>query len=118
MSSNINTRPSSFILRQGMEKDVIILTTAITRQTTFAADAQRLNVALTRARHHLVLIGCAPILQVGPHFKCCLCFLLCILLALFACESICIVYEARISLCVCAGSVAGLCRCHSGMQDL
>ena len=27
------------------------------------ADACRLNVALTRARHHLIVVGCAPALQ-------------------------------------------------------
>lgn len=57
---------------QGMEKDVIVLTTAITRPTAFAADGQRLNVALTRARHHLLLVGCGPALQVVP-FACCGC---------------------------------------------
>lgn len=54
------------MIMQGMEKDVIILTTAITKPTAFAADSQRLNVALTRARHHLMLIGCDPALQVRP----------------------------------------------------
>ncbi|KAK9800288.1 hypothetical protein WJX73_004434 [Symbiochloris irregularis] len=48
---------------QGMEKDIIVLTTAVTRPSAFAADAQRLNVALTRAKHHLILIGCDPALQ-------------------------------------------------------
>jgi superfamily I DNA and/or RNA helicase len=48
---------------QGAERDVIVLTTAVTRPGAFAADAARLNVALTRARHNLVLVGCAPALQ-------------------------------------------------------
>jgi len=44
---------------QGAEKDVIILSTAITRAGggSFASDAQRLNVSLTRSRHHLVVVG-------------------------------------------------------------
>lgn len=49
---------------QGMEKDVIILSTVITRNNaSFASDAQRLNVALTRARHHLLLAGHAGAVQ-------------------------------------------------------
>lgn len=42
---------------QGMEKAVIILSTAVTRPGAFASDAQRLNVALTRARQHLFIVG-------------------------------------------------------------
>ena len=53
-----------------MEKDLIILCTAVTRPGAFAADKQRLNVALTRGRHHLLLIGHEQALQVGC--SCCL----------------------------------------------
>lgn len=42
---------------QGLEKPVIILSTAVTRPGSFVGDAQRLNVALTRARHHLILVS-------------------------------------------------------------
>jgi superfamily I DNA and/or RNA helicase len=42
---------------QGSEKEVIILTTAVTRATKFAADGARLCVALTRARRHLVIVA-------------------------------------------------------------
>lgn len=42
---------------QGAEKNVIILSTATTKASSFAADACRLNVALTRARRHLLLAG-------------------------------------------------------------
>lgn len=47
-------------MSQGLEKPVIILSTAVTRPGSFVGDAQRLNVALTRARHHLILVstGC------------------------------------------------------------
>ena len=57
-------------MSQGMEKDVIVLSTTITRPSTaFASDACRLNVALTRARRNLLLVGCAPVLQqVSPAF--------------------------------------------------
>ena len=55
---------------QGQEKDVIILTTVVTGNNAFfASDSQRLNVALTRARRHLVVVGCADALQAaGPAF--------------------------------------------------
>ncbi|KAL4457552.1 hypothetical protein ABPG75_012417 [Micractinium tetrahymenae] len=48
---------------QGAECDVIILTTAITRPGAFASDSCRLNVALTRAKRNLLIVGCAPALQ-------------------------------------------------------
>ncbi|CAD7702262.1 unnamed protein product [Ostreobium quekettii] len=48
---------------QGMEKDVIILTTSVTSPGPFCSDNRRLNVALTRARHHLVLVGHVPALR-------------------------------------------------------
>ena len=44
-------------LPQGLEKPVIILSTAVTRPGSFVGDAQRLNVALTRAKHHLILVS-------------------------------------------------------------
>lgn len=50
---------------QGAEKDVIILTTSTTRSSQFASDGCRLNVALTRAKHNLIVVGCAPALQRG-----------------------------------------------------
>ncbi len=56
---------------QGQEKDIIILTTVVTGSSNafFAGDSQRLNVALTRARRHLVVVGCADALQAaGPAF--------------------------------------------------
>ena len=48
---------------QGAESEAIILTTAATRASAFAADPRRLNVALTRARRNLLVVGCAPALQ-------------------------------------------------------
>ncbi|KAG7669212.1 hypothetical protein Ndes2526B_g05511 [Nannochloris sp. 'desiccata'] len=48
---------------QGAEKDIIILTTATTRPGPFIADAARLNVALTRAKHNLVVVGCGQALE-------------------------------------------------------
>lgn len=48
---------------QGMEKDIIILATTITHNGAFASDVQRVNVALTRARHHLLVLGCSSVLR-------------------------------------------------------
>ncbi|GMH36180.1 hypothetical protein BSKO_04048 [Bryopsis sp. KO-2023] len=48
---------------QGMEKDIIILSTSITQPGPFCSDGQRLNVALTRGKNHMVLVGCLPALQ-------------------------------------------------------
>jgi ATP-dependent exoDNAse (exonuclease V) beta subunit len=42
---------------------VIILSTVCTRPGAFFSDAARLNVAFTRARHNLVVAGCAHALQ-------------------------------------------------------
>jgi superfamily I DNA and/or RNA helicase len=42
---------------QGSEKDVILLSTVVTRPSPFSGDAARLCVALTRGRHHLVVVG-------------------------------------------------------------
>lgn len=50
---NFGTTP----LAQGLEKPVIILSTAVTRPGNFVGDAQRLNVALTRAKHHLIVVS-------------------------------------------------------------
>jgi superfamily I DNA and/or RNA helicase len=42
---------------QGREKDVIIFTITSTRDMTFVEDENRLNVAFTRARRKLIVIG-------------------------------------------------------------
>ena len=41
---------------QGAEKQVIILSTATTKASSFASDVCRLNVALSRAKNHLFLV--------------------------------------------------------------
>lgn len=57
---------------QGQEKDVIVL--SFTRSNNagavgFLASAQRLNVALTRARKQLVAVGNAPFLRTAPKLR-------------------------------------------------
>ncbi|GLC60082.1 hypothetical protein PLESTB_001571200 [Pleodorina starrii] len=42
---------------QGAEKEVVFLATTVSRAADFAADAKRLNVALTRGRRHLLVVG-------------------------------------------------------------
>ena len=56
---------------QGAERSIIILSTATTNSASiFAADACRLNVALTRARSHLIIIGNMHALTKGiPAFR-------------------------------------------------
>ena len=48
---------------QGNEKKIIILSTAVTSPGAFSADPKRLNVALTRAKNHLIIVGCSPALS-------------------------------------------------------
>jgi hypothetical protein len=61
---------------QGAEKEVIILATSITStgqlhsNVSHVADPHRLNVALTRARKHLIVVGSShTLLQTSPVFK-------------------------------------------------
>ncbi|GJQ67889.1 hypothetical protein Trydic_g16649 [Trypoxylus dichotomus] len=42
---------------QGLEKDIIVLSCVRYRPNTFLSDGQRLNVALTRAKHALYIVG-------------------------------------------------------------
>ena len=47
---------------QGAEKNIIILSTVRTSASGFLDDPKRINVAVTRARHHLLIVGHHPTL--------------------------------------------------------
>jgi senataxin len=48
---------------QGQEKDVIILSAVRTNAVGFLSDRRRVNVALTRAKSNVFVIGCAKLLR-------------------------------------------------------
>ncbi|KAH8261890.1 hypothetical protein KR038_001961 [Drosophila bunnanda] len=55
--SHMNVTPQTVDSYQGLEKDVIIISTARTRGCGFLANYQRLNVALTRPKRCLIICG-------------------------------------------------------------
>lgn len=42
---------------QGGERDIIILSLVRENSSSFLQDSKRINVALTRAKHHLIIVG-------------------------------------------------------------
>ncbi|XP_044733813.1 helicase sen1-like isoform X2 [Chrysoperla carnea] len=54
---------------QGQEKDIIILSCVRTEGFGFLADDQRLNVALTRAKHAFYIVGNFQALQMNPTWR-------------------------------------------------
>ena len=56
---------------QGSEKEIIFLSTARTsaRRLGFLASPQRLNVSITRARRHIILVGMARVLKASPLWR-------------------------------------------------
>ena len=56
---------------QGAEKDVILLTCSRTtgRNLQHLESAERINVALTRARHHMLIIGCVKALESARYWS-------------------------------------------------
>ena len=54
---------------QGAEKDVIILTVCRTDQLGFSVSPKRLNVAITRAKRHLIVLGHPGLLKTNPLWR-------------------------------------------------
>ena len=54
---------------QGGEKDVVVFSCVKTSMSDFMDNARRINVALTRARHHLIVVGHQPTLLQSPLWK-------------------------------------------------
>ena len=54
---------------QGSEKDLILLSTVRSRSIGFSADPKRLNVAITRARGQLVIVGNRLLLESNSLWK-------------------------------------------------
>ncbi|ORX93560.1 P-loop containing nucleoside triphosphate hydrolase protein, partial [Basidiobolus meristosporus CBS 931.73] len=54
---------------QGAEKEIIIVSCVRTRQIGFIDNRQRVNVALSRAKRHLIIVGCAKLLESNPLWK-------------------------------------------------
>ena len=42
---------------QGMEKEIIVLSVTVNQPGSFLSDQQRLNVAITRAKRHSIIVG-------------------------------------------------------------
>ncbi|TNV86292.1 hypothetical protein FGO68_gene3263 [Halteria grandinella] len=54
---------------QGAERDIIILGCVRTRNLGFIEDCRRMNVAITRARRHLIVLGKESLLQRNLHWR-------------------------------------------------
>eukprot|EP00347_Sterkiella_histriomuscorum_P015353 403357339 len=54
---------------QGAERDIIIVGCVRTRSLGFIEDCRRLNVAITRARRHLIVVGKETLLTQNCHWK-------------------------------------------------
>ena len=54
---------------QGQEADIVVFSCVRTRDLGFLRDERRLNVALTRARESLLIVGSAELLREGPEAR-------------------------------------------------
>ena len=54
---------------QGAERDIIILGCVRTKNLGFTEDCRRLNVAITRARRHLIVIGKESLLRRNNNWR-------------------------------------------------
>lgn len=54
---------------QGAERDIIILGCVRTKSLGFIEDARRLNVAITRAKRHLIVVGKESLLRRNANWR-------------------------------------------------
>lgn len=54
---------------QGSEKDIIMLNTVRTSGVGFIGEKKRLNVAITRAKRNLIIVGNEAVLMTNPHWN-------------------------------------------------
>ncbi|CAM9602387.1 unnamed protein product, partial [Scytosiphon promiscuus] len=54
---------------QGAEKDIVIVASTRTERLGFIVSPQRMCVALTRARHHLIVLGDKRVLTTNPLWR-------------------------------------------------
>ncbi|KAJ1826595.1 hypothetical protein LPJ70_007710, partial [Coemansia sp. RSA 2708] len=54
---------------QGSERDIIIISCVRTEKIGFIANPNRVNVALSRARHHCLVLGCRRLLQTNGMWR-------------------------------------------------
>ena len=55
--SGARVRVSTIDAYQGQENDISILLTTRSEETSFLSDARRVNVAISRSKHHLIIFG-------------------------------------------------------------
>ena len=66
---NLSCEVSTIDGFQGQERDVVILSTVRTRQLGFLNDRRRLNVAVTRAKFALVVVGNTDLLRTDRYWN-------------------------------------------------
>lgn len=69
MLNHIKTYSVHINSSEGGEKEVILLTPSRTESLGFIEDARRFNVALTRAKRHLLIVGSASALRANDQWR-------------------------------------------------
>jgi superfamily I DNA and/or RNA helicase len=64
-----NVQISTVDAFQGAERDIIIVGCVRSRNLGFIEDCRRLNVAITRARRHLIVVGKESLLKRSTHWR-------------------------------------------------
>lgn len=66
LSPTFSLKVSTVDAFQGQEKDIIVISTCRHQWNSFISNPSRVNVAISRARHHLVLVGNKAMLSRAP----------------------------------------------------